>query len=217
MNSLRAMLLSVCLLFYIPIFAGDIAKISSKNGMVLLKSGKKISGELHFFYRSDLIKIKINANISKAFTSHQVDRFSFYDKCFDVERVFISVSKKDFNAPPHGFYEIISSGSLNVIGKLKFENKALKSIYINPRLKSHKVFVRRIITHDYFVTHINKLIPLKQHLKELCLKDEEVSGYIASNHLILGDIDDQLKIIAYYNEKSDNNDFFMQEFQMKSY
>lgn len=215
MTILKAMLLSMCLLFYVPTFAGSIAKITSKNGKVILKNGKKISGELHFFYRSDLLKIKVSASLSKALTPHQVDSFTFYDKNFKSDRTFISVPKGFSHTPHHGFFEVISSGEFKVIGKLVYENKAYKSIYRNPRLKSHKVFVPRLITHDFFVFYPNKLIPLEQLLTTLCKKDEETASFIESKKLKLNHIQDQLKIIAFYNEKLANKNFYIQEFLVK--
>jgi|GEM_PF-6100341 len=215
MISLKAVLLSVCLLFYIPTFAGSITKITSKNGEVILKNGKKISGELHFFYRSDLLKIKINDHLSKALTPHQVDRFKFYDKNFNSERIFVSVPKVFSNTYHHGFFEVISSGEFNVIGKLLYENKAYKSIYRNPRLKSNKVVKSSLVTHDFYIFYENKLIPLEQHLATLRHEDEEISSFIESKQLRLNQIPDQLKVVTFYNKKSANNDFFMQKFIKK--
>ena len=208
---LKAMLLSICLLFYIPTFAGSIAKISSKNGKVILKDGKKITGELHFFYRSDLLKIKVSTHLTKAFTPHQVESFTFYDKNFKSDRTFVSVPKEFSNTSHHGFFEVISSGTFRVIGKLIYENKAYKSIYRNPRLKSHKVFVTRFITHNFFVFDPDKLIPLRQHLVALRKVDEDISSFIETKKLKLNFIQDQLKIVAFYNEKLANNNFYIQK------
>jgi len=198
MNFFKAWLTGISLIFCLPVFAGHIMKISSKNGVVILKNGEKITGELYFFYKTDLIQIKESNQLNKAFTAHQVDKFRFYDEKF------------------YGFYEVISWGEIEVLGKLKFEDKSHMSIYKNPRLASNKVFVPKLIAHDYYVYHDADFMPLKefheQVLSKLYRKDEDLAKYVETEIINVNDVYNQLKIIAHYNQSISNDNYNFQQF-----
>ena len=207
MNTRLAGLLCLCLLFCTPTFSRDISKISSKNGVIILKSGKKFSGELHFFYKSDLVQVKIKQNQSRAFTAHQVAKFRFYDENFNTDRVFISVDTRNTSKNSHiksGFYELISWGEIEVIGKLKYEDKSVIELYKNPRLQSNKAFVPKLISHEYFVYFGNTIQSLnnfrKNYFSEMRNEYDEINQFIKKESLNINDIYDQLQIIAYFNK-----------------
>ncbi|MBT30292.1 MAG: hypothetical protein CMO01_11585 [Thalassobius sp.] len=219
MNTKLAGLLCLCIFCCVPIFARDISKISSKNGVVILKSGEKYTGELYFFYKSDLIQIKLKDNQSKAFTAHQVAKFRFYDENFNTDRVFISIDSKTSGLESKikpGFYELISWGEVEVIGKLKFEDNSAIDYYKNPRLASNKAYVPKLISYDYFVYYANQIQTLSEFKKEFfstIIKEfSEVDQFIKDENLNLNDIYAQLKFIAFFNKHMMPINYDMKDF-----
>ncbi len=216
MNFFKIGLLGLALLFCTPLFAKNIAKISSKNGMVILKNGEKISGELHFYYRSELIQIVESSKKSKAFTAHQVDRFRFYDDKFETDRIFISLELQQQSYKGSGFYEVISWGAIEVLGKLKYEDKSHLDVYKIQDSKTERAFLPRLIAHDYFVFYEDGFLPLKQYhkkvLSNMCEENETLAEYIKTEHIYENDVYGQLQIIAYYNEKVSDINYDMREF-----
>jgi len=213
----KTSLLGLSLLFCAPIFANSVSKISSKNSIVILKNGEKVSGEIHFFYKSDLIQILEGTKKSKAFSAHQVDRFRFYDEKFETDRVFISL---DLNAQGYGksqFYEVISWGAIEVLGRLRYEDKSHMHIYKRPRGKVDNAFVPKLITHDYLVYHQEGFLPLKKFYKEVlikaCEEDTDLSIFLKKEGIMnTNDVYAQLRIISYYNQKASNANFDMEAF-----
>ena len=216
MNFLKTSLLGFCLFFCMSTFAGDFSEISSKNGIVILKSGEKISGQIRFFYKSDLLQVVVNAQQSKAFTAHNVDRFRFYDERFDTDRVFVSVDLRNHGYGKHGFYEVISWGSIEVLGRLKYQDKSYTNIYETSILDVDDMFVPKLIAHDYYVYYKDEFLPLKkfyeQVLEKYCEKDGELIEYLKSEHLNHNDVYTHIRIIAYYNQKAADQNFDMAVF-----
>lgn len=210
-------LLGFGLLLCVPIFANSVSKISSKNSIIILKSGERVSGEIHFFYKSDLIQVFEGAKKSKAFSAHQVDRFRFYDDKFETDRVFVSLDLSSEGYGKSQFYEVISWGAIEVLGRLKYEDKSHMHIYKNPRAKVDDVFVPKLIAHDYLVYHQEGFIPLKKFYKQVlvkaCQEDEDLSVFLKKEGIMnANDVYAQLRIISYYNQKVSDNNFDMEAF-----
>lgn len=217
MKFFKTSLLGFSLLISIPILANSVSKISSKNSIVILKNGERVSGEINFFYKSDLIQLLEGPNKSKAFTAHQVDKFRFYDEKFETDRVFISLDLSSQGFGKSQFYEVISWGAIEVLGRLKYEDKSHMHVYKKPKPKVNDVFVPKLIAHDYFVYYKERFLPLKYFYKKVLIKacdeDTSLSEYIRKEGILnTNDVYAQLRIISYYNQKVSDKNFDMQTF-----
>jgi hypothetical protein len=123
------------------------------------------------------------------YPAHKIRSLYFYDGGKNINRKFISFKKDDGVRSSYHLYEVVITGTVDVLRRKK---EASFAQHTEP------------LDFNYFVRCNNELTPLKKFRRKIYPQlrsnaDERLENFIASNKLRTDQPDNALRIIEYYN------------------
>lgn len=89
------------------------------TGQILLNSGTEIQGEICYNWKAEIVQLRQNGTL-KAYSAHQINRFSYFDAASNALRRFSAVDypvRKNFKRPV--FLEEFTVGTFTVYRRLR--------------------------------------------------------------------------------------------------
>jgi len=164
------------------------------NGIVILSNNEVLEGTLKYDQKHEVIQIKLEGTV-KAFSSHSVNYFEFYDEKSNVLRKYSACA---IESKPHinrrVFYEIVLEGDFTLLRK-DLEGSLpdwVKDTYVN----DSKEYAYYIIQHN----SVEKLTNFeKQVLPQMSDESIALEDFINKNNFNFTSPTSQILIINYYN------------------
>lgn len=122
------------------------------RGMVKLKSGDIIQGEISYDFQYDNVRIREDRN--GAFTVYspfQVDKFSFMDTTYKVPRDFYSIPyQREKNFIAYHFFEVLIEGPVTLLSQ-EFVVERVGNVYRAVGLKRHPSYADAMLKDRFFI------------------------------------------------------------------
>ncbi|MDW7695969.1 hypothetical protein R9C00_25855 [Flammeovirgaceae bacterium SG7u.111] len=175
-------------------------------GVVVLKSGESFQGTISYHFKQDLVLIENAAFGKKALTPDKVTYFRFYDENIDRERVFTSLDiPNKYGYLSTGFYEVLITGDMTVIGKLKsqFQTSTEQEYYGYAKTQAEKVKKANTL-YDMTViigSDLHHFSSFKKTLLPLMTKEyPEIKELVQAKKMYFKSDDEKLEVIELYNK-----------------
>jgi hypothetical protein len=194
--------LSLCLLlcFFASGYLFALPYDSWSPGVIVLRSGETIQGEVYFDYHTDVVRCK-SAETEKAFAPAQVKYFRLEESGQHKFIPLVYSPRPGYRC--ESFFEVISKGPINIVRK----HNAHKHLTRNPgfmRINPELGFSNDIIGFDYYVQNQDGLRKVKNFRKEffsLMMQDhkQEIESFVQTHRLRLFQQASQIIVVQYYN------------------
>ncbi|WP_020531687.1 hypothetical protein [Flexithrix dorotheae] len=193
----KATLIFSILLFFITIsMAKD--KLRWNKGVVVLNNNEMIEGNLSYDHERELIMVKLEGT-TRAYSSHVVTYFQFFDEILRVSRTYLSISGNQQNKrKSNQFFELVLDGSLPIFRKEKKHiNFKLVLNHDNPYFSKYNA------CFDYFTYYNGEYIELSEFKDYLYPKlnkqNKELISFVDQHNLNLKLTGHLVLLIDYYN------------------
>jgi len=200
----QILLAGLCLALSLSIHAKDSERWYF--GTAILKDGRKVSGHLHYDFKTGVLRLKPQTEDIKAkslaLTAQNTNYFHFFDELFRQERLFVSELIPEGDRYQRAtFLEVLIQGQISVLGKLKHLNTRAFD-QVSNAIRPNSIFGNPI-DYEYFILHNDKLSQITSFKKQLLpIFDEDIDKielYIKEKNLKKHDHWHQLVIISYFN------------------
>ncbi|MBO0951530.1 hypothetical protein [Fibrella forsythiae] len=97
------------------------------TGYVILADGRKVEGKLSYNWKVEVVQVRLNNGLVKAYSAGNADSFAFYDANQQILRRFSSVElpkPEQFSHPV--FLEELATGPLTVYRRLRHAREFIK-------------------------------------------------------------------------------------------
>lgn len=174
------------------------------KGRVILTDGDTLSGRIKYDLQNNVIQLQLqNANENYAFSTHKIRTFEIIDNLIESYRRFVVLDYdlKNNNYKVPVFFEIIKEGNLTLLSRERLENYTES---YNP----YQTYTRLRLVYDYYFydTKREKIILFDGKKRSLGPIFEpyskEVKQYMKDDTLKPDKMADLARIVAYYNELS---------------
>lgn len=174
-------------------------------GSIILKNQQIVKGQLFISLEEDVVILKSSNETMKAFSAYQIDYFHFYDQVLRTERYYRSFNTPLKKRSKNHFFEVLAVGDMYYL-RQEVEMLIPSSDYRyffgdnNETIGNKTCFVYYLYQND----EITKIKNFKrQFLNETEGYEDKLSSYALEENINFVSIEDQIKIITYYNYLKD--------------
>jgi len=158
------------------------------EGSLVLSTCEVLVGEILPQAEHDVVLFEKD-NSRMVYPAHKIRSVYFYDRKKNINRKFISVKNDDGVRSSHHLYEVVITGTVDVLRRKK---QLAFSGQTEP------------LDFNYFVRCNNELTPLKKFRRKVypqlrSRSDARLENFVASKKLRINTPDNAIRIIEYYN------------------
>lgn len=174
-------------------------------GSIILKNQKIVKGKLFVSLEKDIVIVKSGKETMKALTAYQIDYFHFYDQNIRTERYYRSFSTSLKKNSKNQFFEVLAVGDMYYL-RQEVEMLIPSSDYRyffgnnNETIGYKTCFI-------YYLYQKEEITKIKNFKRQFMDKTEDyqdkLANYAVEENINFVSIEDQVKIITYYNYLKD--------------
>jgi len=174
-------------------------------GSIILKNQKIVKGQIYISLEKDVVIVKSAQETLKAYSAYQIDYFHFYDQNLRLERYYRSFATSLKKCSKNNFFEVLAVGEMYYL-RQEVEMLIPSSDYRyffgnnNETIGYKTCFV-------YYLYQNDEIIKIKNFKKQFLDIAQDygikLSSFALEENINFVSIEDQIKIITYYNYLKD--------------
>ncbi len=169
-----------------------------KAGEAYLKTGEKIKGKIYYEIDKELVLI-LNKGKIKTYSPNQMEKFSIVDEETGIHRLFysISISLSGQNKRQY-FFEIMMEGHVVLLRKQRTRSDGFGLfLFDESKIPGYGGYF------DYYFLYDNQFTKVRRFKRDALAimhdQKDKVELFIQNNGLQLKKVDDQIRLLKYYN------------------
>ncbi len=170
-------------------------------GSIILKNKRIVKGQIFICLEKDVVILKSAQETMKAYSAYQIEYFHFYDQNIKAERYYRSFATSLKKCSKNHFFEVLAVGDMYYL-RQEVEMLIPSSDYRyffgnnNETIGYKTCFV-------YYLYQNSEITKIKNFKKQFLDKTEnyleKLSNYAIEENINFVSIEDQIKIVTYYN------------------
>lgn len=129
-----------------------------RKGQLTLISKVVLDGDLSYNWSTEVVSLRQVDGRVRAFSAHQVQKFSWFDYDDHKQRTFLALSAALSNQPEPAFFEVCTDGALSVVRRLRRPHGLFKHAFSHPAYYHDQPTLAQNFDHfDYFVYDAGRL------------------------------------------------------------
>ena len=186
-------------------FGGDLYKdLPWYEGVVVMQDDEVINGDIQINQRFNVVLLR-DGDEHQSIPADKIHKVTIHDEEMKTLRTFISVIDNNKYIAQSKFYELIVSGQISYISRIKeFQSSSLENFgkFLN---KNVNVSDQYVGNHDFYYFDGKNVISDDKFRKKVLPAfkkyfNQEIVQFIKAEQLNLNNAYDQLAIMKYFNE-----------------